>query len=39
MAFRSEKGREYYCDGLSVLESMKAKNENLYEGISARFNR
>lgn len=39
MAFRSEKGRGYYCDGLSVLESMKAKKENLYEGISARFNR
>ena len=39
MAFRSEKGRGYYCDGLSVLESMKAKKENLYDGISARFNR
>lgn len=39
MAFRSEKGRSYYCDGLSVMESMKGKKENLYEGIAARFNR
>lgn len=39
MSFRSEKGREYYCDGLSVMESMKSRNENLFEGISERFNR
>lgn len=38
MAFRSEKWRGYYCDGLSVMESMKSKNINLFEGISERFN-
>lgn len=39
MSFRSEKGRSYYCDGLSIMESMKSRNENLFEGISERFNR
>lgn len=39
MTFRSEEWRGYYCDGLSVIESMKSKNINLFEGISERFNR
>ena len=39
MAFRSEQSREYYCDGLSIMESMKSKNMNLFEGIAERFNR
>ena len=39
MAFRSEKSREYYCDGLSIMESMKSKDLNLFEGIAERFNR
>ncbi len=38
MCFRSEEGRDYFCDGLSVMESMKAKGENLYEGVKERFN-
>lgn len=38
MCFRSEKGRDNYCDGLSVIEGMKLKNENLYAGITDRFN-
>lgn len=38
MGFRSEKGRDCYCDGLSVMEGIKSKEENLYEGVAARFN-
>lgn len=38
MCFRSEEGRDYFCDGLSVMESIKAKGENLYEGVQERFN-
>lgn len=37
MCFRSDKGRDYFCDGLSVMESMKAKGEKLYEGVTERF--
>ena len=37
MCFRSAEGQGYFCDGLSVMESMKAKGENLYEGIVERF--
>lgn len=37
MCFRSEEGRDYFCDGLSVMESMKAEGENLYEGVVKRF--
>ncbi len=39
MSFRSEESRGHYCDGLSIMESMKSKKENLYEGIAKRFNR
>lgn len=38
MCFRSEEGRDYFCDGLSVMESMKADGENLYKGVLGRFN-
>lgn len=38
MCFRSEKGRDYFCDGLSIMESMKMKGEKLYEGVIERFN-
>ena len=38
MCFRSEEGRDYFCDGLSVTESMKAKEEMLYEGVIECFN-
>ena len=37
MCFRSEEGRDYFCDGLSVMESMKSKGEQLYEGVVERF--
>lgn len=38
MSLRSEKGRDYFCDGLSVTENMKAEEEKLYEGVIERFN-
>lgn len=38
MCFRSEEGRDYFCDGLSIMETMKAKGEKLYEGVTERFN-
>lgn len=38
MCFRSEKGRDSYCDGLSVIEGIKSKKENLYNGVKDRFN-
>lgn len=37
MCFRSKKGMEYYCDGLSVMESMKMNGEKMYEGVTERF--
>lgn len=37
MCFRSEEGRDYFCDGLSIMESMKAAGENVYEGVLGRF--
>lgn len=33
MCFRSGEGRAYFCDGLSIMESMRADGENLYEGV------
>ncbi|MDC7290045.1 transposase [Blautia schinkii] len=38
MCFRSGEGRDYFCDGLSVMESMRADGENMYEGVRERFN-
>ena len=38
MAFRSQKGVDHFCDGLSIIESLKAEGENVFEGITARFN-
>lgn len=37
MCFRSEEGRDYFCDGLTIMESMKAAGENVYEGVLERF--
>ena len=39
MSFRSAKGAEYFCDGLTVTESIKSTGKNLYNEISDRFNR
>ena len=38
MAFRSQKGVDYFCDGLTVMETLKAKGEDLYQAVMARFN-
>ena len=37
MCFRSQDGVIYFCDGLSILESLKSKGENLFESLSERF--
>ena len=39
MSFRSQKGSEYYCDGLTVMETIKSEGGNLYNEITKRFNR
>ena len=39
MCFRSKDGAEYFCDGLSVLETLKNKGVNLFEAVATRFNR
>lgn len=39
MCFRSQEGLNRFCDGLSILESIKAKDENLYESVSKLFNK
>lgn len=38
MTFRSDKGAEWFCDGLSVTQTLKAKEENLFQAIADRFN-
>lgn len=38
MSFRSQAGVDYFCDGLSILESLKSKGENIYEEVAEKFN-
>lgn len=38
MSFRSEKGFDRFCDGLSVMETIKGKGENLFEAMTGIFN-
>ena len=38
MSFRSQDGVNRFCDGLSVIESVRAEGNNLFEEIAARFN-
>ena len=38
MAFRSQAGVDYFCDGLSVMESLRAQGCNVFDEISQRFN-
>ena len=38
MSFRSQGGADFFCDGLSILESLKSKGKNLFEEIARRFN-
>ena len=38
MCFRSQDGVNWFCDGLSIIQSMKAAGKNLYESVTERFN-
>ena len=38
MSFRSQDGVNRFCDGLSVIESVRAEGHNVFEEIAARFN-
>lgn len=37
MCFRSQEGVNYFCDGLSILESLKSKGLNLFDSLAERF--
>lgn len=37
MAFRNHKGSYLFCDGLTIIESVRARGENLFEAIKERF--
>lgn len=38
MGFRSMEGVAYFCDGLSVIQTLKLKGENIYDAVTSRFN-
>jgi hypothetical protein len=38
MSFRSQEGVVYHCDGQTILQSIKSKEKNVYEGVKSRFN-
>jgi hypothetical protein len=38
MSFRSREGVVYLCDGLTILQTIKSKEENIYAGVRSRFN-
>ena len=38
MAFRNMSGLGYFCDGLSIIESIKGTKKNLFDEITDRFN-
>lgn len=37
MYFHSQAGVDEFCDGLSILESLKSKGKNLFEAVAERF--
>lgn len=39
MSFRSQKGVEYFCDGLTVLQSLKRISTNVYRSVAEIFNK
>ena len=39
MCFRSQKGSNYFCDGMSVIETAKCKGENVYQTILRAFDK
>jgi hypothetical protein len=38
MCFRSQDGVDWFCDGLSITQSIKAQGKNLYESVTDHFN-
>ena len=38
MSFRSQDGSNRFCDGLTIMETIKAQGGNLFEEVSDRFN-
>ena len=39
MSFRSQEGSNRFCDGLTIMETIKAQGGNLFEELTDRFNR
>lgn len=39
ISFRSQEGSERFCDGLTIMESIRAQRGNLFEELTERFNR
>lgn len=39
MSFRSQQGVDWFCDGLTITESIKAQGGNLFDEVAERFNR
>jgi len=39
MCFRSQEGVDYFCDGLTMTETIKASQNNLYQSVSTIFNK
>ena len=39
MCFRSKNGVKYFCNGLSVIQTIKNRGENLFIAITNRFNK
>lgn len=39
MCFRSETGVSYFCDGLSVLQTLKSEGKQICEAVTAIFNK
>lgn len=37
MSFRGDHGDEYFCDALSIIETLKLRKKNLYQEIASRF--
>ncbi len=37
MSFRSQEGSNRFCDGLTIMETIRAQGRNLFEEVSGRF--
>ena len=38
MSFRSQAGVNYFCDGLTVMESLRSNRANVFDALTERFN-